>query len=58
MATNLHLAPPPVTTGGLLAVPIDIATIDARWTLDAATATGSATATLTSPAARPTAARV
>ena len=46
MATNLHLAPPPVTTGGLLAVPIDIATIDARWTLDAVTATGSATATL------------
>lgn len=47
MATNLHLAPPPVTTGGLLAVPIDIATIDARLTLDAATATGSGTATLT-----------
>ena len=45
MATNFHIAPPPKTVDGLLAVPIDISSIDATFTFDgaASTATGDAT---------------
>src|SRR5687767_2438968 len=47
MATNFHLAPPPTMVDGLLAVPIDIDTIDAVFTFDGAAQTASATATIT-----------
>jgi hypothetical protein len=46
MATNFHLAPPPTMVDGLLAVPIDIDTIDAVFTFDGAAQTASATATI------------
>lgn len=49
MATNFHLAPPPKTVDGLVAVPIDIQTIDAMLVFDgaASAATGDATITYT-----------
>lgn len=46
MAANFHLAPPPTPVDGLTAVPIDIESIDAVFTFDGATQTGSATATI------------
>jgi hypothetical protein len=45
--TNFHLAPPAVTVDGLLAVPIDISTISAAYTFDAAARTAMADATIT-----------
>ena len=47
MSTNFHLAPPPKVVDGLLAVPIDISSISAALTFDAAAqvATGDATIT-------------
>jgi hypothetical protein len=47
MATNFHIAPPPKTVDGLLAVPVDISTIDAHFTFDGATSTATADATIT-----------
>ncbi|HET7794286.1 MAG TPA: hypothetical protein VFL64_12965 [Rhizobacter sp.] len=47
MATNFHLAPPAKTVDGLLAVPIDISTIAAAFTFDAAAQTAEADATIT-----------
>ena len=47
MATNFHLAPPAKTVDGLLAVPIDISTIDAVFSFDAAAQTAQADATIT-----------
>ena len=47
MASNFDLAPPPKTVDGLLAVPIDIATIDAVFTFDGALQAASADATIT-----------
>jgi hypothetical protein len=47
MATNFHLAPPPKTVDGLLAVPIDIAAIEAVFTFDGAAQTAVADATIT-----------
>jgi hypothetical protein len=46
MATNFELAPPPKTVDGLLAVPIDIASIGASFVFDTATQTASADATI------------
>ena len=46
MATNFHLAPPAKTVDGLLAVPIDISTIDAVFTFDAAAQSAQADATI------------
>jgi hypothetical protein len=46
MTTNFGLAPPPVTRGGRTAVPIDIATVDARLDFDGATGTAAGSATL------------
>jgi hypothetical protein len=47
MATNFHLAPPPKTVDGLLAVPIDISSLDATLMFDGATSTAAADATIT-----------
>lgn len=47
MSTNFHLAPPPKTINGLLAVPIDIQTIDAAFSFDGASQTASADSTIT-----------
>lgn len=47
MSTNFHLAPPSKTVDGLLSVPIDIESIDAFFTFDAATQTAVADATIT-----------
>jgi hypothetical protein len=47
MATNFHLAPPPKTVSGLVAVPIDIQTIDAEFVFDGAASTATADATVT-----------
>jgi len=44
---NFHLAPPPKTVDGLLAVPIDIESIVAVFTFDGSTETASADATIT-----------
>jgi hypothetical protein len=46
MATNFHLAPPVKTVDGLIAVPIDIQTINAVLIFDGATSTGSGDATI------------
>jgi hypothetical protein len=47
MSTNFEIAPPPKLVDGLTAVPIDITSIDAALTFDAASqaATGDATIT-------------
>ena len=45
MAENFHLAPPPKTVDGLTAVPIDIQSIDAKFTFDGSTQTGVADST-------------
>jgi hypothetical protein len=47
MSPNFHLAPPPKTVDGLLAVPIDIESIGAIFTFDGSTETASADATIT-----------
>ena len=47
MSTNFEIAPPPKTVDGLLAVPIDISSVDAAFSFDAATATAAADATIT-----------
>jgi hypothetical protein len=47
MPTNFHIAPPARTVDGLLAVPVDIQSIDASFTFDGSTQTASADATLT-----------
>ena len=47
MPTNFHLAPPPRTVDGLLAVPIDIQSIDAAIVFNAATSSATADATIT-----------
>jgi hypothetical protein len=47
MSENFHLAPPPKTVDGLLAVPIDIESIGAAFTFDGSTETASADATIT-----------
>lgn len=47
MSTNFHLAPPPKTVDGLLAVPIDIESIEAVLTFDGSTETAWADATIT-----------
>ena len=47
MATNFHLAPPAKTVDGLLAVPIDISSIDAVFTFDGGMQTALADATIT-----------
>lgn len=47
MSPNFEIAPPPKTVDGLLAVPIDISSIEAAFTFDAATATAAADATIT-----------
>ena len=47
MPTNFHLAPPPKTVDGLLAVPIDIQSIEAVFTFDGSTETASSDATIT-----------
>jgi hypothetical protein len=47
MAANFELAPPPRTVDGLLAVPIDISSIEAAFTFDGATSTATADATIT-----------
>jgi hypothetical protein len=47
MSNNFHLAPPPKTIDGLLAVPIDIESIAAVFTFDGSTETASADATIT-----------
>jgi hypothetical protein len=47
MSENFHLAPPPKTVDGLLAVPIDIESIGAVFTFDGRTETASADATIT-----------
>src|SRR5688572_14382337 len=46
MSENFHLAPPPKTVDGLLAVPIDIESIVADFTFDGSTETASADATI------------
>ena len=46
MATNFHLAPPPKTVDGLLAVPIDIQTIDGIFVFDASSQTATADVTI------------
>ncbi len=46
MTTNFHLAPPPKTVDGLLAVPIDIESIEANFTFDGAAQTAFADATI------------
>jgi hypothetical protein len=46
VGTNFDLAPPPKTTAGRTAVPIDISTIEALLRFDGATRTASADATL------------
>jgi hypothetical protein len=47
VSKNVHLAPPPKTVDGLLAVPIDIESIVALFTFDGSTETASADATIT-----------
>ena len=47
MPTNFHIAPPARTVDGLLAVPVDIQSIDASFTFDGATETASGDATIT-----------
>ncbi len=47
MSTNFHLGPPSKTVDGLLAVPIDIASIEASFTFDGNTQTAVADATIT-----------
>jgi hypothetical protein len=47
MSTNFHLAPPSKTVDGLLAVPIDIESINAVFTFDGAAQTAAADATIT-----------
>jgi hypothetical protein len=47
MSANFHLAPPPKTVDGLMAVPIDIESIEAVFTFDGAAETVSADATIT-----------
>ncbi len=47
MSTNFHLAPPPKTVDGLVAVPVDIESIEAVFTFDGAAETASADATIT-----------
>src|SRR5215211_5195822 len=47
MPTNFDLAPPAKIVDGLLAVPIDIASIEAAFTFDGSTETASADATIT-----------
>ncbi len=47
MPTNFHLAPLPKTVDGLLAVPIDIESIEAVFTFDGGAETASADATIT-----------
>ena len=47
MATNFDIAPPAKTVDGLLAVPIDISSIDAEMTFDGATSAATADATIT-----------
>src|SRR5215211_8232543 len=42
IAANFELAPPPKTVEGLLAVPIDISSIEAAFTFDGATSTATA----------------
>lgn len=46
MATNFHLAPPAKMVDGLLAVPIDIESIDAHFNFDGSTQSASADATI------------
>lgn len=46
MSTNFHLAPPSKTVDGLLAVPIDIESIEAVFTFDGNIQTASADATI------------
>ncbi|HEY0060651.1 MAG TPA: hypothetical protein VGC21_00945 [Telluria sp.] len=46
MATNFHLAPPPKTVDALVAVPIDIQTVDAAFVFDGATSTATADVTI------------
>jgi len=47
VSTNFHLAPPPKTVDGLLAVPVDIESIGVVFTFDGSTETASAEATIT-----------
>jgi hypothetical protein len=47
MSTNFQLAPPAKTVDGLLAVPIDIESVDAVFTFDGAAQTAAADATIT-----------
>jgi hypothetical protein len=47
ISKNFHVAPPPKTVDGLLAVPIDIESIVAVFTFDGSTETASADATIT-----------
>lgn len=47
MALNFELAPPAKTVDGLLAVPIDISTIDAAFVFDGAASAAAADATIT-----------
>ena len=47
MPSTFDLAPPPKVVDGFLAVPIDIAHIDAKLRLDPATGTGTGDATVT-----------
>ncbi len=46
MATNFHIAPPPKTVDGLLAVPIDIQTITGSFNFDAGAQTADADVTI------------
>ncbi|SHG75608.1 hypothetical protein SAMN05428948_1905 [Massilia sp. CF038] len=46
MAINFDLAPPPTTVDGLLAVPIDIQSVDAVFVFDGAASTGTADVTM------------
>jgi hypothetical protein len=47
MPTNFHIAPPARIVDGLLAVPVDIQSIEASFTFDGGTQTASADATIT-----------
>jgi len=46
VTANFHLAPPAKTVDGVLAVPIDIQSIDAKFTFDGAAQTGSGDVTI------------
>lgn len=47
MTTNFDLAPPPVTTGGITIVPVDLQSMDARLVFDGASSSASGDATIT-----------